>query len=203
MSTWSAAILAGGRARRLDGRTKPLLDVGGRSILARQQAMFGSLGVVPRLIAPDPAPLSHLGLEVVADAGDTGALGALCTALEAAGSDIVVVLAGDMPFVTAAFVRALVAAISGHDAALPRTANEGWHPLAAAYRRDAGPRLRAALDAGERRVVAAVTALDVAVLDDGVLAALDPDGTLLCNVNTPDDYARARRLATARAGHRE
>jgi hypothetical protein len=46
-------------------------------------------------------------------------------------------------------------------------------------------------------------ALDVAVLDDGVLAALDPDGTLLCNVNTADDYARARRLATVRAGRRE
>ena len=197
MPTWSAAILAGGRARRLGGRAKPLLDVGGQSIVARQRAMFASFDVVPRLIAPDPAPLADLGLDIVADRGDTGALGALWTALDTAGTELVVVVAGDMPFLTADFVRALLHAVAGHDAAVPRTA-DGWHPLAAVYRRSAGPPLRAALDAGERRVVAAVTALDCAVLDDGVLVALDPDGTLLCNVNTPDDYARARRLAAAR-----
>jgi molybdopterin-guanine dinucleotide biosynthesis protein A len=203
MSTWSVAILAGGRGRRLGGRTKPLLEVGGQSILARQQAMLASLGVVPRLVAPDPAAFAGLGLEVVADDGRTGALGALCLALERAATDVVVILAGDMPFVTAGFVRALLAALEGHDAAVPRTARDGWQPLAAAYRRSAAARLRAGLDAGERRVVAAVTALAPAALDDDVLAALDPDGTLLCNVNTPDDYARARRLASAPAGRRD
>jgi molybdopterin-guanine dinucleotide biosynthesis protein A len=197
MPTWSAAILAGGQARRLGGRAKPLLDVGGRSIVARQRAMFASLGVVPRLIASDPAPLAELGLDIVADRDDSGALGALWTALDTATSELVVVLAGDMPFVTAGLVRALLQAVAGHDAAVPRAA-DGWQPLAAAYRRSAGPRLRAALDAGERRIVTAVTALDCAVLDGGVLAALDPDGTLLCNVNTPDDYAQAQRLAAAR-----
>ena len=59
------------------------------------------------------------------------------------------------------------------------------------------PRLRDRLDRGERRVVDAVTTLDVAVLDDTVLARLDPDGTLLCNVNTPTDVDRARRHAEA------
>jgi molybdenum cofactor guanylyltransferase len=196
MPTWSAAILAGGRARRLGGRAKPLLDVGGTSIVARQRAMFATFGIVPRLIAADPAPLAGLGLDIVADRDETGALGALWTALDAASTDLVVVLAGDMPFVTADFVRALLHAVAGHDAAVPRTA-DGWHPLAAVYQRTAGPRLRAALDAGERRVVAAVTALDCAVLDAGGLAALDPDGTLFCNVNTPDDYAQAQRLAAA------
>lgn len=203
MSTWSATILAGGRGRRLGGRTKPLLDLGGQSILARQRAMFASLGVVPRLVAPDPVPFAGLGLEVVADDGRTGALGALCVALERATTDVVVVLAGDMPFVTAAFVEALLAALAGHEAAVPYTASDGWHPLAAVYRRLAAARLRAGLDAGEGRVVAAVTALAPAALDDDALAALDPDGTLLCNVNTPDDYARARHLATARAGRRD
>lgn len=203
MSTWSAAILAGGRGRRLGGRTKPLLELDGQSILARQRAMFASLGVVPRLVAPDAAPFAGLGLEVLADDGRTGPLGALCLALERAATDVVVVLAGDMPFVTAAFVEALLAALAGHQAAVPYTANDGWHPLAAAYRRSAAARLRAGLDAGERRVVAAVTALAPAALDDDVLAALDPDGTLLCNVNTPDDYARARHLATARPGRRD
>jgi len=195
MVTWSAAILAGGRARRLDGQAKPLLDVGGVSILDRQRAAFASLGVEPVLIAPPAAGLATTGLPVVADrVVDGGALGALWTALDAADTDVVVVVAGDMPFITARFVQALLALIGDHDAVVPRTADGGWHPLAAAYRRRAAARLRRHLDAGERRVVAAVVALDVVVLGDAALASLDPDGTLLCNVNTPADHARARQV---------
>jgi molybdopterin-guanine dinucleotide biosynthesis protein A len=122
MSTWSAVILAGGRGRRLGGRTKPLLEFDGQSILARQRAMLATLGVVPRLVAPDPAPFAGLGLEVVADDGRAGALGALCLALERAPTEVVVVLAGDMPFVTAGFIQALLTTLAGHDAAVPRTA---------------------------------------------------------------------------------
>jgi len=195
MLTWSAAILAGGKARRLDGQAKPLLDVGGATILARQRATFAALGAEPALIAPAAAGLAPTGLPVVADrVADGGALGALWTALDAADTDVVVVVAGDMPFLTAGFIEVLLARIGDHDAVIPRTAAEGWHPLAAAYRRRVAPRLRRQLDAGERRVVAAVAALDVVVLDDAALAPLDPDGTLLCNVNTPADYARARQL---------
>jgi hypothetical protein len=43
--------------------------------------------------------------------------------------------------------------------------------------------------------VPVVAAQGVAVLDDAALAPLDPDGMLLCTVNTPDDYERARRHA--------
>lgn len=199
MQTWSAAILAGGSARRLGGGQKPLLDVGGVTILDRQRALFAALGVTPRLIARPGTWPPSLDLEVVADRIDGGALGALWTALDAAPTPVVVVVAGDMPFLTAAFVRTLLERLGSHDAAVPRTAAAGWQPLAAAYRRAAAPRLRAALDAGERRVVPVVAALDVAALDDSALAPLDPHGTLLCNVNTPADIAQARQVASPAA----
>jgi len=67
--------------------------------------------------------------------------------------------------------------------------------LAGADRRAVAPRLRLALDSGQRRIVPVVAAQDVAVLDDAARAPLDPDGMLLCTVNTPDDYERARRHA--------
>lgn len=192
---WSAAILAGGRGRRLGGRVKPLLDVAGRTILGRQRDLFAALGVVPRLVAPDATPFAGCGLEVVADLGDAGALGGLHTALATAPTDAVVVVAGDLPFLTAAFVEAVLVRLDGHEAAVPRTADGRWHPLAAAYRRGAAARLATAIARGERRVTDTITALDVAELDAAALAALDDDGTLLLNVNTPEDYERARRLA--------
>ena len=194
--TWSAAILAGGRARRLGGGAKPLLEVGGVPIVERQLAMFATIGVVPRIVAVE-AGRCRTWASIVPDPGDGGALGGLYTALETAVTEAVVVVAGDMPFLTARFVDALLAHLASHDGALPRTGAAGWHPLAAVYRRRVAPRLRDRLDRGERRVVDAVTTLDVAVLDDTVLARLDPDGTLLCNANTPADVDRARRHAEA------
>ena len=197
--SWSAAILAGGRARRLGGGAKPLLEVGGVPIVERQLAMFAALGVVPRLVAVEAAPLAHLGLEMVPDIVDGGALGGLYTALETAvdrgGGG-----GGRRHAVPdrALRRRAAGAIWTSHDAARAADRRAGWHPLAAVYRRRVAPRLRDRLDRGERRVVDAVTDLDVAVLDDTVLAPLDPDGTLLCNVNTPADVRP--RPASRRGG---
>ena len=52
MST-GAILLAGGRARRLDGVAKPLLEVGGRSLLAR--AIAAVAGSDPLTIVGAPA----------------------------------------------------------------------------------------------------------------------------------------------------
>ena len=153
------------------GGAKPLLDVGGVPIVERQRAMFATLGVVPRLVAADPAPLAHLGLEMVADLVDGGALGGLCTALETAvdrgGGG-----AGRRHAVPDRDVRRRAARRiwAGHDAALPRTAADGWHPLAAAYRRRVAPRLRAGSTGASAGSSPPSPRLDVAVLDDTVLA---------------------------------
>ena len=195
MTTWSAWILAGGRGRRLAGRIKPLVDVGGRTIVARQVEACAALGLTPTLVAPDPAPFVHLGLEVVPDVVPAGALGGLYTALARAATTRVVVLAGDMPFVSAPFLEYLMGLDGDHDAAVPWS-RARWHPLCAAYHTRAAPALRRAIDAGQWRVVEAMAALDVRPVTDADLAPFDPDGQLLVNVNTPDDYLRADPHAT-------
>ena len=78
-------------------------------IVERQLAMFASHRGRAREWSPSrPAPLAHLGLEIVPDVVDGGALGGLYTALETAVTEAVVVVAGDMPFLTARFVEALL-----------------------------------------------------------------------------------------------
>ncbi len=135
-----------------------------------------------------------LGLEVVADEIAAGALGALYTALRRAPTDHVLVLAGDMPFVTAPFLAFLSGLASGHDAVVPSPGGR-WQPLCAAYHRRVAARLRVAIDAHEWRVVDAVAALDVRRVAEAEIAPFDPDGRLLLNVNTPDDHRRAEALA--------
>lgn len=190
MATWSACILAGGKGRRLDGLVKPLVAVGGRTILSRQVETLAALGVRPALVAPDPAPFASLGLTVLPDDVAAGALGALYTAVARTPTPHVLVLAGDMPFITAEWLAFLVGLVADHDAVVPCVAGR-WHPLCAVYHRRAAGRLRAAIDAGQWRVTDAVATLDVRLVSGDELRPFDPDDRVLLNVNTPDDHRRA------------
>ncbi len=75
----TAAILAGGRARRLGGRDKSRLVVGGRTILERQLDVLRRL--VPRIVivANAPEQFADAGVPVLADAvPGCGSLGGIC-----------------------------------------------------------------------------------------------------------------------------
>ena len=188
---WTAAILAGGRAQRLGGIDKSALLVRGRSILDRQLAVLRALTPHILIVASDERRYAEAGVAVVCDRiRGAGSLGGLYTALLEAPTEQLVVVACDMPFLTAPFLGRLAALGAGADAAVPRDAR-GPHPVCAAWSRRAAPHLRARIDEGRLRLVDALDGLDVREMDPGELARFDPDGRLLLNVNTPDDYARA------------
>ena len=195
----AAAILAGGRSRRLDGADKGALTIEGASILARTLAVLRK--VTPHVFAVGDrhGSMAAAGLRVVDDlVADAGALGAIYSAIVASPCERTLVVGCDMPFVSEPLLRHLLH-FTDADVVMPRSAH-GLEPLCAVYGRAAAPVIRARLDRGERHA---------AVMPDGVrsvevspeeVAALDPDGLLFVNVNTPHDYERALRLAHARAG---
>ncbi len=191
--SWSAAILAGGRARRLGGRDKRALDVGGLRLIERQLAVLTSLTTRITCVGGMPGAASA-GLACVPDLmPGLGALGGLHTALAIATTDRVLVLACDLPFVTAPFLAFLLDVDPQADAVVPVPAS-GPQPLCAVYRTRAASVLKAAIGAGERRVRDAVARLAPRWVDDEALRRFDADGRLLLNVNTPDDLADANRL---------
>lgn len=188
---FSVALLVGGQGRRLGGLDKSALIVDGRAILDRQIAE--ARAVTPHVFAVSSASGApeHGGIPCVRDhVAGAGALGALTTALDEAPTGVVAVVAGDMPFVTGAFLRWLVSQLRGADAVLPRDAG-GSHPLCAAYDRRAAVPLSEAVRSGVRRVQEALTRLTVRTVGPEEYAAFDPDGRLLLNVNTPEDYHAA------------
>src|SRR5688572_29989704 len=140
---WTAAILAGGRARRLGGLDKSGLTIGSgpsaQSILDRQLAVLGSL-TTDILIVGGASP-GRPGVTVVQDrVAGAGALGGVYTALVEARSDQVLVIACDMPFLTAPFLAHLASLGGASDAGsmvdvvVPRD-RHGRHPLCASYHR--------------------------------------------------------------------
>jgi molybdopterin-guanine dinucleotide biosynthesis protein A len=190
----SAAILAGGRARRLGGADKARLAVGGARIIDRQLAALAAVADDIRIIANDCDRYAGLGLRVIADAvPDAGPLGGLYTALLDAAHDRVVILACDLPFVTAALFERLAAeSRTGQeiDAVVPRSAR-GLEPLCALYMTSSAAAARARIDRADLRVAGLLEDLRVRELGPGALAPYD-EGSLFENVNTPHDHARAR-----------
>jgi len=206
----SAAILAGGRATRFGGLDKGAVIVQGRSILDRQlTALTQVTDDILYVGAKPPAEYRRLLREVPDPLPGLGPLGGLDAALAAARDDTVLIVAGDMPFLTAAFLEYLarMAGDAGSignpgspgnpgniDAAVPRTAR-GTHPLAAAYRRACQPRVRARLAAGELAMRGLLEALQVLEIGHHAIAQFGDPRRLLANVNTPADLDQVQSLA--------
>jgi molybdopterin-guanine dinucleotide biosynthesis protein A len=193
----SVAILAGGRATRFGGADKASLVVGGRRIVERQLEAVAGVADDVRVVIGDAAGAARyadLNVRVVPDAiAGAGPLGGLYTALADARHDRVLVLACDLPFVTAALVErlALESGTGGEiDAVVPRSAR-GLEPLCAVYWKRGAETARARIARGDLRMTAFLAELRVREFDAGALAPGDTE-TLFENVNTPHDYARAR-----------
>jgi molybdenum cofactor guanylyltransferase len=201
----SAAILVGGRARRMHGLDKSMLDVDGLPILERQLAVLRQLSddlmIVTRAGAPDDgeSPFARSGLRIVSDEiSDAGPLGGIHAALVHAHAPVTLVVACDMPFLSLELLRHLAARIEGVDVAVPRTA-DGYHPLCAAYAQTARPFVERQLARGVLKVSALFSMdLRVAELGPDELAEFDPEGRMLSNVNTPHDYRQASSRALDR-----
>lgn len=209
----SAAILAGGAARRFGGRDKSALVVGGRTILERQIAELSRMTDDLMLVGGDrvdaTGPSGHVNLRAVPDrVPGRGPLGGLDAALAAARDDVVFLLACDMPFVTSAFIAHVIAlATSAGDANRPAivvpATDRGYHPLCAVYTRDCQPVVARHLAEGRLALkdllnVMSTSDARVRVVTARELEAFGDPGYLLANVNTPAEYDELETLQ----GHR-
>jgi molybdenum cofactor guanylyltransferase len=193
----TAAILVGGQARRLAGTDKSQLLVGGRTILDRQISVLRELTPHILLVARDgPPPLSSRFPVVRDPAAGAGPLAGLYAALLNAPTERAVVIACDLPFLTAPFLSRLAALLDDADAAVPHDGRR-LHPLCAAYRTGLADRLLEQMNAGVFSVRAALAGCRVREMGPEELSPFDAEGRLLLNVNTPEDYARACAAAAA------
>jgi molybdopterin-guanine dinucleotide biosynthesis protein A len=172
-----AAVLAGGRGRRMGG-AKTLVKLDGEPLIARPIAAAAAAGLEVVVVAKAGSPLPQLDVPVwrEPDAPVHPLLG-IVTALERAGRPVLAI-ACDMPYLTGELLARLAA---GPEAAV-RTA-ERVAPFPARYEPAQLPALRVAL---ERRasLQSTLTALAPALLE-GV------DERLLANINTPEELASA------------
>jgi molybdopterin-guanine dinucleotide biosynthesis protein A len=145
---FDAVVLAGGAARRLGGADKPGVRVGGRALLDR--VLSACAGAAVTVVVADPRPTARPVCWAREEPPGGGPVAALDAGLRHTTAPVVVVLSADLPFLDAATVRRLTAALeeSGAEGALLRDADGRDQPLVAAYRADALRRELARLAAG-------------------------------------------------------
>jgi molybdopterin-guanine dinucleotide biosynthesis protein A len=189
----SVAILAGGRARRFGGTDKTALHVGGMTVLERQLAAARPLTTDILLVGSRRTTMPP-DVRAIADrVSGAGPLAGLDAALHAARDPVVVLLAGDMPGITTALLEYLAAGASGAEAVVPST-ERGYHPLCAAYTRDAAAAVADALARGEHRMLDLLAHLRVRTVGPEELARIGRPDRLLANLNTAADLNELETL---------
>jgi molybdopterin-guanine dinucleotide biosynthesis protein MobB len=181
-------VLAGGEARRM-GHDKRRLSLGGATLLERNLAFLQSIFPVVALSVRDAAQApAHLpdGVEVVPDIVTGSPLAGIASVLTRYGEPFFA-LATDVVFPQAAAVERVLGASAGVDVATP-VVGDHWEPLHAVYGPGCLPHIEALLGAGAHSI------LDLFPLVRVRRVPFD-DPRPFFNVNTPGDWAEARRLA--------
>ena len=218
MSQTSAAILAGGRATRFAGRDKSMLIVEGRTILDRQLSELASITDDVLIVGTDaarafhPSTISECPQPAAGQARNPGGaprwiaprqirdtvpgcgpLGGLYAALTAARGDAVLVIACDMPFVTAGFADYLLSLARDAEIVVPQT-ERGYHPLCAVYTRACLDTVAARLADRRLRLGELIADRAARVVPVEEIARFGDPSRLLTNVNTPAEYAGLEAL---------
>jgi molybdenum cofactor guanylyltransferase len=201
MKRVSGAVIAGGRSVRY-GEPKALARVGGRRIVDRViDALYEVVDDIV-LIANDPAITRVVALPSVPDAvADIGALGGILTALrwaKARNDATILAVACDMPFLSPALLRLLVARQEepdNPDAVLPESGGpRGIEPLCALYATTCLPAVEAAVARGDRRMIGFHDDIRLAIVPATAVRRFGDPARLFLNVNTPGDRDEAERL---------
>src|SRR4051794_8761887 len=195
---YAAVVLAGGRAVRLGGQPKPQLDVGGRPMLATVLAAVADAD--PRIIVGPPQPVPPGVVVVREDPPRGGPVAALRAGLVVVTTDVVAVLAGDLPFLTAGLIRSLRERLTGDGVLV--VAAPGQDQLLPGVWRTAVLRAAVADVRGPTSMRKVLSPLAVRRYRPPVEAGMPPPWT---DCDTTAELARARQAAERlrRIGRRE
>jgi molybdenum cofactor guanylyltransferase len=196
----TVVIQAGGESRRM-GQNKALIPFLGRPLIERVIERVKPLAEELLVTTNQPEELGFIGCPLIKDViPGKGALGGMYTALHAASSAIVVVVACDMPFVNPALLQAEIDLLIdlNADVVIP-SSQEGLEPFHSVYRRETClPEIRNAIDTDQKRIISWFPAVRVRVMTAEEVGKYDPANQAFLNINTMEELAQAEQIANTR-----
>ena len=177
ISQFEAFILAGGQSRRM-GRDKSQL-------LLDNQTFTEKIRDTLRQIT-DSVLVMRADRDIYPN---WGALGGLHAALAACKREWAIVVACDLPFVTAQLINYLASLRDHHDAIVPLQPDERAQPLCALYRIEPClPRATELIETGHRRPLDLLQLVNTRWVPFTELRNLAQAEKFFVNINTPEDY---------------
>ncbi|HZQ96156.1 MAG TPA: molybdenum cofactor guanylyltransferase [Candidatus Sulfotelmatobacter sp.] len=191
MAELTAFVLAGGASSRM-GTDKAFVMLEGRTLLATSIQVCRAVTNDVRIVG-DRKKFAPFGPVVEDLFPGCGPLGGIHAALRASTSELNLMLAVDLPFVSPALLQFLVAQACTTPAAVtvPRVGGR-WQPLCGVYRRVFAERADSALRQGRFKIDALFDEDATCVVEEEALQAAGFSPQMFRNLNTPEELARAR-----------
>jgi molybdenum cofactor guanylyltransferase len=194
----SSIVLCGGKERRF-GRSKARAIVGGLPTIERVLSVLEVIsGEIILVTAPEKADVPGKDrVRVVFDAyPGKGPLGGIYTGLLEIKSEIAIVVACDMPFLNPKLLIHMCEIAEGYDAVVPRLGGEMMEPLHAVYSKNCVTVMKAGLESGVLAIAPILPGINVRYMSKEEYLPLDPRMLSFFNINYPEDFDRANRIAS-------
>lgn len=188
----SGFVTAGGRSSRM-GRDKAWLEVGGRSMIERAIDVIQPVCSEIRILANRPE-YARLGLPVIADENtNIGPLEAIRLALQHSSCPFAVLVGCDQPFLRPELFAYLLDHIGEACAAVPVGLDGRLQPLSAVYSTKALAAVSEQISSGQYKISNLFERVPTQVIPFAEIANLPGARLYFENVNTPEDYKKAKK----------
>jgi molybdenum cofactor guanylyltransferase len=190
----TAFILAGGQSTRM-GADKAFVTLDGQTLLTR--ALNTTRSITPNVhIVGDPGKFSPFAPTVADIFPNCGPLAGIHAALRSSQTDLNLILAVDVPFVSTALLHYLIQRACDNAATITvvQTAG-GYQPLSAIYRRNFAEAAERSLQAGRYKIDTLFAATTTQLIIEDELEGAGFSSKLFRNLNTPGELAEASQSA--------
>ena len=193
----TSIILCGGKALRF-GRDKAYASIGGCRVMERIIKVLEPIsGEIITVASAEKTVIPVWGKhKVVTDVyPNSGPLGGIYTGLLYAQSDLAIVVGCDMPFLNTKLISLMLDLAKGFDVVVPRLGGRYVEPLHAVYAKTCLVKMKSQLESGQLSTWQVLQKLHTRNMEKEEYLPLDPRMLSFFNINTPEDFERANRIA--------
>jgi molybdenum cofactor guanylyltransferase len=181
------------------GSDKALLELAGKTLVQRACEFAAFVADSVSLVGP-AEKLSLFGRVIPDTHPNRGPLGGLYSALSATQTDLNLILAVDLPLLTKDFLLNLRALAEREPAMayVPRVGGR-LQPLCAFYKTNVAVEAERLLTSGLNKLEALFDNVSLRVIEEDEIQRLGGSPEMFLNVNSPEDYERAKRILEQRS----
>ena len=191
-----AIILSGGRSSRM-GTNKAFLEINHQPNIEKVTNELKKMVADIVLVSNEPSAYQFLQLNTVTDVyPGQGPLAGIHAGLKASKQELNLVVACDMPFVSADVAKSLLDYALGYDAVIP-VINGKQQPLFAVYHKGILQEIEKCIERNKLRIKHLLENLNVRYVTENDLQAYSSASLerIFFNMNHPEEYQHAKKWA--------